>query len=88
MEFLTVNLGNILTIASFLVGGMWFISTMKNSIELMSLRLVNLETVSRDQKKEIQKLADILVTLGRYEERFLRMEGMIDEIRHGRGIIS
>jgi hypothetical protein len=88
MDFLTVNLGNLLTIASFLIGGIWFISTMKNAIELLTVRLGTLETVSRDQRKEIQKLADVLVTLGRYEERFLRVEGMIDDLRHGRGIIS
>lgn len=88
MDFLTVNLGNILTIVSFLIGGLWFITTMKSSIEMLSIRLLTIEEISRDQRKEIQKLADILVTLGRYDERFLRVEGMIDDLRHGRGIIS
>lgn len=88
MDFLTVNLGNILTIVSFLVGGLWFINTMRNAIELLTLRLGTLEETNRDQRKEIQKLADVLVTLGRYEERFLRVEGMIDDLRHGRGIIN
>lgn len=88
MDFLTVNLGNILTIASFLAGGLWFINTMRNAIDLLTLRLGTLEETNRDQRKEIQKLADILVTLGRYEERFLRVEGMVDDLRHGRGIIN
>lgn len=88
MDFLTVNLGNILTITSFLLGGIWFINTMRNAIDLLTLRLGTLEETSRDQRKEIQKLADVLVTLGKYEERFLRVEGMIDDLRHGRGIIS
>ena len=88
MDFLVVNLGNVLTIASFIVGGMWFISTMKNSIELLIIRIGNLETAHKEQKTEVKKLADVLITLGRYEERFLRVEGMLDDLRHGRGFVD
>lgn len=90
--FLHVNLGNILTILSFLVGGVWFIASVKGVIELTNtktnMRLNSLEQSTQDQKEEIKKLAQILITLGRYEERFLRVEQMLDDLRRGRGMIK
>ena len=86
-RFLSVNLGNILTILSFLGGGVWFIAAMKNAIFGLSMRLTYVEASNVDQKEEIKKLSQILVTLGRYEERFLRVEGVIEDLRHGRGLI-
>ena len=87
-DFWHVNLGNILTIVSFLLGGIWFISTMRNSIELLAQRLTQVEASNEDQRLEIKKLGEILVTLGKYEERFLRVEGHIDDLRRGRGFID
>jgi hypothetical protein len=84
---LSVNLGNLLTIASFIIGGIVFVMSMRNMLSLVELRLKALETSNENQNIEIKKLSDILVTLGKYEERFLRVEGMIDDLRHGRGII-
>ena len=87
-----MNLGNILTILSFLVGGVWFIASVKGVIELTNtktnMRLNSLEQSTQDQKEEIKKLAQILITLGRYEERFLRVEQMLDDLRRGRGMIK
>jgi len=85
---LSINLGNILTILSFVAGGLVFVMTIKNSIGLIDVRLVSLERSNENQNLEIKKLGDILVTLGKYEERFLRVEGMIDDLRHGRGLIK
>lgn len=85
---LSVNLGNILTIISFLVGGAFFIAMIKSSIGIIDMRLIALEKSNDNQNVEIKKLADILVTLGKYEERFLRLEGQLDDIRHGRGLIK
>jgi hypothetical protein len=84
---LSINLGNLLTIASFVVGGIVFIMQMRSMISIVELRLRALESSNEQQNIEIKKLGDILVTLGKYEERFLRIEGMIDDLRHGRGLI-
>lgn len=83
----TINVGNVLTIASFIGGGIWFIMVMRGAIDRLSLRLQYVEASNEDQKEEIKKLAQILVTLGRYEERFLRVEGQLEDLRHGRGLI-
>lgn len=85
--FLHVNLGNILTILSFIGGGIWFISTMRTAMELLSMRMTGIERLVTGQAEELKKLTQVLITLGRYEERFLRLEGMLDELRHGKGFI-
>ena len=85
---LSINLGNLLTIASFLVGGIVFVMMIKATMQVIDVRLSAVEDSNIQQNLEIKKLADILVTLGRYEERFLRMENMIDDIRRGRGFIE
>jgi prefoldin subunit 5 len=84
---LSINLGNLLQIAAFIGGGFYFVMSMKSAISLMGQRLTSLERSNELQNSEIKKLGDVLVTLGRYEERFLRVEGMVDELRHGRGMI-
>jgi hypothetical protein len=84
---LSVNLGNILTIVSFIIGGIVFVMSMRSMLGIVEVRLMALEKSNENQNVEIKKLGDILVTLGKYEERFLRVEGMIDELRHGRGMI-
>lgn len=77
---LDISLGNLLTIASFIAGGFWFITSMRNGVDMMSLRLSTVEV-------EVKKLAEILITLGKYEERFLRLERDITDLRHGVGYI-
>lgn len=77
---LDISLGNLLTIASFIAGGLWFIQTMRGAVDMMALRLTTVES-------EIKKLADILVTLGKYEERFLRIEAEVNDLKHGNGFV-
>jgi len=85
---LSINVGNILTMALFILGGLGFIYSMKSMITTIDLRLINVEKSNIAQNEELKKLTQVLITLGRYEERFLRLEGMIDDLRHGRGFIE
>lgn len=85
---LSINLGNLLTIFAFLCGGLSFVFMMRNMISSLNYRMGLMEETNKMLSQDIKKLQDILVTLGKYEERFLRVEGMIDDLRHGRGIIS
>ena len=84
---LSINLGNVLTIGAFVASGAFFLSSLKGTSKLLDLRLTALEKSNDNQSAQIEKLAGVLITLGKYEERFLRLEGMIDDLRHGRGII-
>lgn len=63
----TVNLGNLLTIASMFVVGLGYLYTMKDKIESMSARLLVLEG-------ELKKLIDVLIQQGKHEERMLAMD--------------
>lgn len=82
-EFLRVNLGNILTIITFLTGGVYFVSTIKASVEAQGGRLISVES-------EIHELRKVVVAMARQEERMNAMDqrmlaqGMrIDKLNHG-----
>jgi hypothetical protein len=67
MEFFTVSLGNILTIVSFILGGLAFIWSMKGDLKISSMRLTNIEV-------EITELRKVIVTMARQEERINSMD--------------
>lgn len=84
---LTVNLGNILTILSFVVIGVSIASSLKSQVSTMSTRMLSLET-------EIKKLSEVLIALGRQDERInaiddrvLALEKDIRDLRRGKGFI-
>jgi len=84
----TINLGNILTILSLVVCVIVFVVTLSGKIDVINIRIGNVERITVEQTIEIKQLSAILITLGRYEERFLRLEKMVDELRHGVGLIK
>jgi len=57
-----ISLGNFLTIASFLVGGLSFVWTLKSQIDSLSGRTSAMET-------ELKKLVEVLIHQGRQDER-------------------
>jgi hypothetical protein len=70
MDFFSINLGNLLTILSFLLGGLAFVWSMKGDLQISSLRLTNIET-------EITELRKVVVTMARQEERINAMDERI-----------
>lgn len=83
----TVNLGNLLTIIAFLVGGTSFIQIMKGQVSYLASRLEVVEV-------ELKKLSEILVKLGRQDERLTAMdkrvmaiENDLRDLRRGKGFI-
>jgi len=58
---------------------------MDKSVSNLDTRLEYLEAQNEDAKEEIKKLVQVLITLGKYEERFLRLEKTLDDLRHGDG---
>lgn len=76
-SFLSINLGNIATIVSFLVGGIVFVQTMRSDLNMQaqrmdllhqqnSLRLSNLET-------EIRTLRDVIVETARQKSELFAL---------------
>jgi hypothetical protein len=67
MEFLTINLGNILTIATFLIGGLSFAYTIRSDVKVTSVRLTAVE-------RELSDLRKVVVEIARQEERLNSMD--------------
>jgi hypothetical protein len=65
---LTVNLGHIITIGSFLAGGFGFIYHMRGHIDMLADRM-------RGAEQKLDKLVDVAVLQARHDERFTAMEG-------------
>jgi hypothetical protein len=74
-EFLTINLGNVLTIISFLIGGTAFAYTIRGDVRLHGQRLGLLES-------EIRSLREVVVSVARQDERLVAMETRLNE--HGK----
>ena len=83
MNFLNIDVGNILTIVSFLVGGVTFAYTIRNDVSVINSKISyttdRLETV----ELEIKKISEILVSMARQDERLNAMEKRISELRVG-----
>lgn len=102
----SIRVGDMLSFLGFLLGGAVFFFGMRQKIELVAQRLGFLEdTVKKEtaeqnkkldaQSAEIGKLGELLITMGRYEERMLRygedvllIRREIDALKHGEGFIN
>lgn len=62
-----INLGNVLTIISFIIGGLGFVWTMKSQIDSLGSRTMAMEV-------ELKKLVDVLINQGRQDERLNAMD--------------
>ncbi len=70
----SVNLGNLLTILSFIVGGIAFIMVMRGKIDLISKETADLKTGTALMQQELKKLTDVLIVQGRQDERITAMD--------------
>lgn len=73
-------LQSMLTIVTFLVGGIIFVITNRASIEYLANRMSNVES-------ELRKLAEVLITIGRQDERINALYRTVEELRKGKGLI-
>lgn len=81
IPFNHITLGNVLEICTMVVLAVGFIYSMRGALQGLAQRMTAVET-------EIGKLTNILITLGKYEERFLRNESDIWDLKHGRGFVA
>lgn len=84
----TVTFGNILTLGSLIGGALIFTGSLKNTVRTLATRLVSVEL-------ELKKLSDVLIALGRQDERIVSVEKRVSlieedyrELRHGKGFIT
>lgn len=79
VEFdLTINLGNILTIFSFLGGGLFFIFSMQRRIDGQSQRMSNLEQditqIAAETQNDVKNLTQVIVLQSRHDERITALQ--------------
>jgi hypothetical protein len=84
-NFFTVNLGNVLTIAAFLTGGLAFVYTMRSDLSLQAQRLTLMQELNAARlgtlEAEIRTLRDVLVDMARHATRLDLMEAQMAEMR-------
>jgi len=66
ISFWQISLGNLLTIATMLVGGIYFISQIKGQVNFLTDRMVSVE-------ERVKDLVNILVEQGKQGERMLML---------------
>lgn len=64
----SVNLGHLLTIGTFIITIAGFIMVMRDRVDAMSRRMVNMEI-------EMKKIVEVLVQQGRLDERMTAIDG-------------
>jgi hypothetical protein len=86
-NFFSVNLGNVLTIASFLAGGLAFVYTIRTDVKIQAERMTLMQEMnaSRLSSLEIQirTLSDVLVDLAKQSTRLDMLEQQVMELRRG-----
>jgi len=66
-NFLSFNLGNLVTIVSFIVGGIMFVNTIRKDVSYQGERLTNIE-------EEMKKMREVIISIARQEERMSAMD--------------
>lgn len=109
IEWAPIRIESILTFIGFALGGLsvayGFVYSTRNKFDQITLKLghivdtFKIETINQNSKidkqsLEIEKLAQLLIIMARYEERFIsqqsgldRMQNEIDMLRRGEGLI-
>lgn len=70
----TVNLGNLLTILSFLVGGIYFVMNVRSQNLVLENKFTVVEAQIEDSKIELKKVNDILVRMATSDARLEHVE--------------
>lgn len=71
---LSINLGNLLTIAAFLLGGIGFAYSVKKDVKVSEIRLAMIDAQIEDFKQDIRKLNEIVIALAKQDGRIDRIE--------------
>lgn len=69
----TISLGQLIEIGGFIIGAVSVIYSMRGRMDLLFQRMESLES-------DVGKIADVLVVLGRQDERLNAMDTRLNEI--------
>lgn len=74
---LTISLGSILTMASFLVGGLVFALSIKGDTRVHEARFDSMSEQQREIREELKKLSEVLIKLAVQDGRIKAAEDRI-----------
>jgi hypothetical protein len=84
----SLRFGDIVSFLGFALGGLSVIFMMKSDIRALALKLGFLEEEVEKQSARIGELGNVLMVMGRYEERMGALRRDMDDLKHGRGYIK
>ena len=73
-DFLQINLGNVLTIVAFFVGGTGFVYTLRSDIKIHADRMAAMSDRFGVVEIKMERLSEVVVSLARQEERMTAMD--------------
>lgn len=84
----SLRFGDIVSFLGFALGGLSVIFMMKSDIRALALKLGFLEEEVEKQSARIGEFGNVLMLMGRYEERMGALRRDMDDLKHGRGYIK
>ena len=70
----TIDLSSLITFFGFVIGGLGVVFTLRSEVRSLSGRMIMME-------KELAKMAEILVAIGRQDERLNGLEARLEDLR-------
>ena len=70
----TIDLSSLITFFGFVIGGLGVVFTLRSEVRSLSGRMMMME-------KELAKMAEILVAIGRQDERLNGLEARLEDLR-------
>lgn len=83
----TVSIGHILTFLGFIFGGFGFVYAMRYEVRRVADGVEAMKGRMQSVENELKKMSDVLVELGRQDERLNAMDRRLDDLQHGRGFV-
>lgn len=77
----TITIGNMVEIASILIGGIYALATIKSNVG-------TIKTEVGEMQVEIKKISDVLINQADQNRRIIHLEEDVREMRHGHGFVS
>lgn len=84
----TINVGNILQMATMVGGGLWVIFSLKGDVRVLRHDISYLKQAQTSLGEAFKQLGTVLTQVAVQDTRLSMIEKSLDEMRHGHGFIK
>lgn len=81
------RLGDLIPLIGFLGGGIAFAYSVRGNVETLALKLGFLTETVQKQSREIERIAELITTVVRFEERLKNLRDDVEALKRGEGYI-